>query len=415
MNEKNLKNALWGIFISDAMSMPAHWYYKRDYIQEGFEGWITEYHDAPHPHPESFMVGNGYHPNIEKAKILDRPFDILHQHSKFYKTNYHHSDITLSVHAGEHKNPMPVLEERYHYHHGLKKGDNTLGANLLRLLMRSIVANDGYIQSAFIDDFISYMTTPGQNKDPYLEIYLRVWFENYSSGVPPHACAEEQRNVWSIGSNGGIIRPLLLSLTATSVYQSLGIALQHQQITHRSDNVSSALTVLVPLLHGLLEGKDPMTTLDHYASKVQRIKIKGSELTKCYAEYKGPGNIPKDEMWKIHTEFSDKSLDLDYLMDTYTEDEILGTVFTTGCYTEHSLPVLMYLLYKYKFDFKACILANTNAGGDNVHRGIILGMLAGAANDKIPEDLKEGLSEYENIEKEIDALVDMIVSTKDTQ
>ena len=49
MNEKNLENALWGIFISDAMSMPAHWYYKRGYIKEGFDGWITEYHDAPHP------------------------------------------------------------------------------------------------------------------------------------------------------------------------------------------------------------------------------------------------------------------------------------------------------------------------------------------------------------------------------
>ena len=407
-DENHLKSALWGIFIADAMAMPAHWYYKRDYIREGFEGGIKGYNDAPHPHPESFMVGNSYKPNLQKAKELGLPFDILHQHIRFYKTNYNHSDIKLSVHAGEHANPMPSLEQRYHYHHGLKKGENTLGANLIRVLMRSIIDNKGYSQSAFIAAFVSYMTTPGLNKDPYSEIYVRAWFENYTNGIPPHACAQQQREVWSIGSSGGAIRPLLLSLTSRSSYQALGKALQHQQITHRSDNLSSALSVLVPLLHELLHNEEPISTLKKYASQVQLIKIKGSELTKTYAQHMGPGNIPKEEMWNIHTEFSDKHLDLDFLSKHHSEEDILGSVFTTGCYTEHSLPVLMYLLYKNKFDFRTSVLANANAGGDNVHRGIILGMLAGAANKEVPQDLKEGLADYKNIEKEINSLVDLI-------
>ena len=175
-DKKRLENALWGIFISDAMSMPAHWYYKRDYIKEGFDGGITCYNDAPHPHPESFMVGNSYLPNIQKAKELNRPYDILHEHLRFYDTNYNHADIELSVHAGEHANPMPRLDERYHYHHGLKKGDNTLGANLMRLLMRSIIKTKEYKQELFIDDFVNYMTTPNLNKDPYSEIYVRAWY-----------------------------------------------------------------------------------------------------------------------------------------------------------------------------------------------------------------------------------------------
>lgn len=407
-DKKRLENALWGIFISDALSMPAHWYYKRSYIKEGFDGGIKGYNDAPHPHPESFMVGNRYFPDITKAKSLNRNYDILHNHIRFYETSFSHADIKLSVHAGEHANPMPSIEQRYHYHHGLKKGDNTLGAHLIRVLMRSIISNKVYKQEAFINDFINYMTQAGQNKDPYSEIYLRAWFENFCDGVPPHACAQEQRNVWSIGSSGGAIRPLLLSLTSSSSFQALGIALQHQQITHRSDNVSSALSVLVPLLHDLLEKNNPLSTLRAYAKKVQRIKIKGSELTKIYAEHKGPGNIPKDEMWKIHTEFSQEFVDLEYLEKNYSEDEILGSVFTTGCYTEHSLPVLMYLLHHHKFDFKACVLANANAGGDNVHRGIILGMLAGAANDEIPQELKEGLSDYHNIQKEINSFLDVV-------
>ena len=407
-DKQRLKNALWGIFISDAISMPAHWYYKRAYIREGFDGAIKDYNDAPHPHPESFMVGGGYFPNIEKAKALGRPYDILHQHLRFYDTNYSQRDIKLSVHAGEHANAMPNLDERYHYHHGLKKDDNTLGANLMRVLMRSIIETKAYDQKHFINAFVSYMTTPELNKDPYSEVYVRAWFNNFTDGVPAHACAQEQREVWSIGSSGGAIRPLLLSLTSTSPYQALGVALQHQQITHRSDNVSSALTYLVPLLHELLHKKDPMSTLKEHASKVQLIKIKGSALSKTYAEHMGPGNIPPDEMWKIHTEFSDETLDLEHLLNTYSEDKILGTVFTTGCYTEHSIPVLSYLLYKNKFDFRASILANANAGGDNVHRGILLGMLVGAANDSIPQDMKEGLSDYEAIDSEINDFVDTL-------
>ena len=32
-----VKNALWGLFISDSISMPAHWYYKREYIKRDFK------------------------------------------------------------------------------------------------------------------------------------------------------------------------------------------------------------------------------------------------------------------------------------------------------------------------------------------------------------------------------------------
>jgi ADP-ribosylglycohydrolase len=97
-------------------------------------------------------------------------------------------------------------------------------------------------------------------------------------------------------------------------------------------------------------------------------------------------------------------------MKNYDEDEILGSLFTTGCYPEQSLPVLMYLLHKNKFDFKSSILANANAGGDCVHRGIILGLLAGAAGEEIPSELKTGLAEYDSISKEIDDFIKVISS-----
>lgn len=111
-------------------------------------------------------------PDVETANKLNRRYDILHKNVNFYNTTYSHLNIKTKVHAGEHANLMPEIDERYHYHHGLKAGDNTLGANLVRVLMRSIVKNRGYDEHSFLDYFIDYMTSDSKNKDPYLEIYI---------------------------------------------------------------------------------------------------------------------------------------------------------------------------------------------------------------------------------------------------
>ncbi len=408
MNAKlRIENALWGLFISDALCMPAHWYYNLETLKKDF-GTITGYNDPPHPHPESFMVGNGYHPDVSKAKALGRSYDILHEHIRFYDTSYNHATIETSQLGGEHANAMPTLDERYHYHHGLKAGENTLGANLVRVLIRSIVAKGVYDPDAFLDAFVTYMTTPGQNKDPYSETYIRSWFENYSKGMAPEHCAQKQRSVWSIDSHGGIINPLVLSLFTKEPYEGLGFAVSHQQLTHRSENISSALGVLVPLLHSLLNGENPHESIVRYAKEVRLIKIKGEELTNIYKEYKGPGNIPKELMWKIHTEFSNDNLDIDSVLKKYTDDEIIGKLFSTACYPEHGVPLLLCLMQRNKSEFKSSLLANANAGGDNVHRGMILGLLAGAANTEIPHELKSGLLAYNELQSEIKAFVNLL-------
>ena len=75
-NSIKIQNALWGLFISDPISMPVHWYYKREYIKNGF-GAIDGYKKASHLYPESFMVGDAYYLDVEMAKKLDSPFDMI--------------------------------------------------------------------------------------------------------------------------------------------------------------------------------------------------------------------------------------------------------------------------------------------------------------------------------------------------
>ena len=401
-NPQNIKNALWGLFISDAVCMPAHWFYNLDSLKEEF-GTIDGYNDAPHPHPESFMVGNPYFPDVESANKLGRKYDILHEHIRFYDTSYSNLSMHADINSGEHGNLMPELDERYHYHHGLKAGENTLGANLVRVLMQSIIKNKGYNQKSFLDDFIEYMTAKDKNNDPYLEFYIRDWFENYSKGVAPELCAGSQRDRWSIASHGGMIRPLVLSLISHTPYEALGESISHQELTHRSQSISSALGILVPFLDALLRGDEPLKTLNEFTRKIPLIKIHGEELTKMYHDFNGPGNIPKEQMWKIHNEFSDEYLD--EILPNATDESMITKRFATACYPEHGAPLMMYFLYKNHFDFTSSLFDNANAGGDNVHRGMVLGLLLGACAKEIPEHLKKGLLNYEEIKNEIEDFV----------
>ena len=409
---RRLQNALWGLFIGDALAMPAHWYYNIENIPKAFNGGIRGYVDPPHPHPDSFMVGMTYEPDVETAKRLGRPYDILHEHARFYKTSYSTLQIQSTERENEHGNPVPPLEARSHYHHGLKAGENTLGAHLVRVLMRTVIAQGRYDPNAFIGAFIEHMTIPGRNRDPYTEFYIRRWFENYSGGSEPHACAELQRHMWSIGSHGGIIRPMVVSMLAESVYQGLGLAIEHQNLTHRSENVASALGVLTPLLDALLRGEDPGKTISSYAPAIPLPRLKGEELSAAYRSHAGPGNIPKPEMWRLHTGLTDAPLDIDQLIRDHSEQEVVGHLFSIACYPEQGLPLILYFAQKYKVEVEATLLANANAGGDNVHRGMILGLIVGAANDDLPKHLMQGLIASDELEDEIEAFTDIALSGK---
>jgi len=66
--------------------------------------------------------------------------------------------------------------------------------------------------------------------------------------------------------------------------------------------------------------------------------------------------------------------------------------------------------YKYVDNLTEAVLANANRGGENVHSGIVIGALLGAAHGAkdIPQALKEGLSDYTKIQSEINDFVSAV-------
>lgn len=387
--------------------MPAHWFYSLKNLKETFEGGITGYVEPPAIHPESFMVGMSYQPDVERAKELGRPYDILHEHARFYNTTYNKLEIATDAQESEHGNATAREDERYHYHVGLNAGESTTAAELVRVLMRSIIDQGRYDEAHFLKKFVEFLSS-GQRKDPYLEIYLRSWFENYASGKAIDGCAERQRNVWSIGSHGGMIRPMVLSLMADTSYQGIGFAIEHQGLTHRSENVAAALGVTIPFLHTLISGGDPMETAHEYARRVRVPEISGKEMFKMYRDHDGPGNIPDREMWRLHTRLSDDRFDLREWSKLAPEEVVL-TRLATACYPEHGLPLAMYFAAANKFDVRKSLLADANAGGDNVHRSAVLGMIVGAATESFPDDLVEGLENQAKLKEEIEAFAGVAI------
>jgi ADP-ribosyl-[dinitrogen reductase] hydrolase len=159
-----------------------------------------------------------------------------------------------------------------------------------------------------------------------------------------------------------------------------------------------------------LAGAEPRRTISEYAQRVHPPQITGAQLFAAYRDHQGPGNIPKREMWKFHTLLADAPYEMDRLVREDSEATVINHLFATACYPEHGLPLLFYFAKVHNVDVESALLANANAGGDNVHRGMVLGILVGAANKELPAHLKQGLIEFNKIQTEIEAFSDIALS-----
>jgi ADP-ribosylglycohydrolase len=58
---------------------------------------------------------------------------------------------------------------------------------------------------------------------------------------------------------------------------------------------------------------------------------------------------------------------------------IFSALGHSACYIEHSFPSVLYLAARYEDEVDSALVANTQVGGNNCHRGALLGAVLGAA------------------------------------
>ena len=228
-----------------------------------------------------------------------------------------------------------------HYHQFLQAGENTLNLKLCTLLMDSLNASKGYSSDDYLKRYIGFMTTPGTHRDTYVEEYHRHFFTNFAKGKSPHQCGVVEKH---IGGLVGLVPIVLFYRRSPS--RAREAALEHLSLTHLGQKMVTAAELLIHLLLEVLSGKPLREVL------VQQIRDQKNPL------YGFP-----------YREWLNES-----------DERVVGQRLSTACYVEDSVPSVLYLALKYHDEPEKGLIVNTNLGGDNVHRGAVLGALLGAAN-----------------------------------
>lgn len=349
--------ALKTSFVADALAMPVHWYYNPMDIFRDFRGGISGLEDAPARHPSSIMSlhstrqgGRSYRQNEQQKEIV--------------------GDVILKGRR------QLWNQSKVHYHHGMKAGENTLNAHCARVVIRALHDNTGhYDQSRFLDAYIELMTAdPAQHPDTYAESYHRGFFSNLEAGKPSHQCGAVTHDTASIG---GLvtIAPIVFSerLLGTSLEDVQDLCVAHLSLTHPDQHLAKVCRDYVALLDELMfrQEEDAATIISAWSKRSVGLQL--SEI-----------------MEKIHS-----------------DNDVIGNLFSSACYISDSWPSVLYLAHKYAASMKAGLLSNTNLGGDNVHRGSILGVLLGLSLAETEPDWFDQLKDSEVLENEITNLIPM--------
>lgn len=238
-----------------------------------------------------------------------------------------------------------------HYHQNLTAGENTLNLQLARLLIDSLRDNAAYDPDDYAKRYIEFMLTPGSHRDTYVEEYHRNFFTNYARGKKPRKCGQSDIHIGGLSHVG-----VLSAYFRNDLSQARAAVREHVELTHPNAELLHAADTLTKILIAVMDS---------------------TPLREAIREY-GNDYFSEKRTAELHGR---------------PDSVVIGSVFSPACYIQDAFPATLYLAWKYAESFAGGIIANTNVGGDNSHRGAVLGSLLGAAVgvDGIPPNFITGL------------------------
>jgi len=246
-----------------------------------------------------------------------------------------------------------------HYHQHLQPGENTLNLQLGLVLADCLITIGHYDADLYLERFAEFMLTPGRHRDTYIEEYHRNFFTRYAQGKPLRKCGGEDIHIGGLAHVG-----LLCAWLANDEAAARAAVRTHVSLTHNSQDILQAADDLVRILMAVFRGRS---------------------LEDAITEIGNQWLPPKQaQEWLRHP-----------------DSVIVGQRFSTACYIRESFPATLYLALKYTQDIESGLVANTNLGGDNCHRGAVLGALLGAANGftNIPMRWRDGLKAKDELHR----------------
>jgi len=184
--------ALWGMLIGDALAMPTHWFYGGErQVKNMYAREITGYVKPVQALPGSIMNLSSTSGGGRGSSKGDIVGTVINHGKKQYWT--------------------PTGS--FHYHCTLQAGENTLEAQLCRLVMRSFAEKEGNFDPDSIrKNYVDFMTTPGSHNDCYASTCHRMFFANLQKGIPPERCPDNDNHNVDVIDGLAMTVPVALAL-----------------------------------------------------------------------------------------------------------------------------------------------------------------------------------------------------------
>ena len=293
----------------------------------------------------------------QRALVRDYPEFAATEPAGFLAPKSPHADSILwrsSYTAANEKGEILHDQAQYwgrrgiHYHQFLAAGENTLNSQLALELADLVRSDRDYDPERWLDRYVAFMLTPGRHRDTYVEEYHRHFFTNPAAGRKPINCGVRDVHI------GGLVPvPALVAALGPKHPDLRRIVRLHVNLTHKDDEVLEAADILTRMLVRLCLGDDLRETiLEEGRDWISAAKVRE---------------------W-----------------DKHPDEVVVGRLLSSACYIPDAFPAALFLAWRHAGDFAAGVSANARVGGDNCHRGAVVGSLLGASSP-IPHRFVAGL------------------------
>lgn len=330
--------AILGAFIGDALALGCHWYYDLEEQYKHYGTWITDY--------------------------------------------------------------VPPKKGRYHENE--KKGNLSQSGFILKLMIQSILDNNGYKQKDFckkLDEelFSKIDGNPTNGPGGYTSQSIR---EVYRQRVEQNLSWEE------VGSRAdtteAIERTLALAVRYAYEPKQLSKSISQNTFLTQIDDIVGSMTVaygavLAQLIQGEKLDKDISMKL---MKLVKNKKLPFHAVTSDNLQPPKPGAKDPSNIGLFAS--PDALLSPSYMAQAAQDKDIkiepawkVSFVYGMPCAIYHILPASYYLAARFKDNFESAVLHAINGGGQNQARAILTGALVGAqvGINNIPKRFIDGLNE----------------------
>ena len=334
-NEKRAIGAIVGAFIGDALALGPHWYYNLEEQRADYGEWIENY---------------------------------------------------TSPRQGR-------------YHAGLNAGDQSQSGYILKLMIKSILENNGYDHSEFCkkldsDLFTKIDGTPESGPGKYTQQSMR---EAYKQRVTD---GKDWKYIVSFADNTEALeRTLALSVIYAGNFDKLAHSIAQNTYLIQKDEILSTMGVAYgSVLSLLIQGQ----SLDENISKILMGLAKKGDLPFHAGMKEGSIGTSKAGRFSSPEPLMTPSNIASIAKDPSVQIEPASKVsqmYGMPCAIYHVLPAAYYLASRYNNDFESAVLHAVNGGGQNQARAILTGALVGAqvGIDEIPARFIQGLNEGKEI------------------